>query len=107
MSWAIKKVEGGHVITWSGVEWGMSPANRDWCQSYLARLEERYPEGGAWLIDGQDNTRTRGGPWRWTSGEQSEVIHTSRLEVAKGVLRHRLGRKALPKGITWNLELGS
>ena len=106
MSWAIKRVNGGHVITWCGTEWGMSPANRDWCQQYLARLEERYPEGGAWLVDGQDRSRTRGGPWRWTLGEQSEVIHTSRLDDAKGVLRHRLGRKTLPSGITWSLEEG-
>jgi hypothetical protein len=103
--WAVKKVKGGHVLTWDGDEWGMSPANLAWCQEYLARLEERYPEGGAWLTY-QTQLRTRGGPWRYTFPDgDTEVVHVERLSDAKSVLRHRLRRKTLPAGIEWTLEV--
>jgi hypothetical protein len=104
MSWAIKKVEGGHVVTWAGQEYGMAPATLEWCQGYVERLKVRYPGGAAWLV-AMAAPRTRGGPWRWTAPDgQSEVIHVGRLSDAKGVLRHRLRRKALPKGLKWSLE---
>lgn len=103
--WAIKRVEGGHVLTWDGREWGMEPQERPWVVDYLARLKERYPEGGAWLVDGISSSRIRGGPWRYTYADgETKVIHTGRLDDAKSVLRHRLRRKTLPAGITWTLE---
>lgn len=105
MSWAIKRVEGGHVLTWDGKEWGMEPQDRPWVVEYLARLKERYPEGGAWLVAGTSSSRHRGGPWRWTMSDgESEVIHLGRLEDAKAMLRRQLRRKTLPAGTTWNLE---
>jgi hypothetical protein len=103
--WSVVPVDGGYVVTWRGEAWGMTPRDEAWCRDYMARLEERYPEGGAWLLDGSDSTRTRGGPWRYTYADgETEVIHTSRLDDAKSVLRHRLRRKTLPAGLTWTLE---
>jgi hypothetical protein len=107
VSWKIKKVDGGHVVTWAGEEWGMEPHPLAWCREYVERLKVRYPGGGAWLVMGERPCRTRGGPWRWTLGDESEVIHTGRLVDAKAVLRHKLKRKTLPRGIVWNLEEGS
>lgn len=106
MSWAIKKKgTAGYVVTWDGEEWGMAPATREWCQGFVARLEVRYPGGGKWLLTRPTKSRTRGGPWRYTMADgTSEVIYTGRLSDAKGVLRHGLRRKVLPRGITWNLE---
>jgi hypothetical protein len=103
--WAVKKVKGGHVVTWAGDEWGMLPQSSEWCRDYAVRLAERYPEGGAWLTH-QRQLRTRGGPWRytWPDGD-TEVVHVERLSDAKSVLRHRLRRKTLPAGITWNIEV--
>lgn len=107
MSWAVKRAHGGYVVTWQGEEWGMLPQLRDEAVAYLARLEERYPEGGAWLTT-QRALRTRGGPWRYTYDDgETEVIHTERLTDAKSVLRHRLRRKTLPAGLTWNLEVNA
>ena len=106
MSWAIKKVEGGHVLTWAGEGWGMEPRTAEECATYVRRLIERYPEGGAWLVNqAKAGTRTRGGPWRYTYVDgETEVIQTERLDDAKSVLRHRLRRKTLPAGLTWTLE---
>ncbi len=108
--WATRRVFKGesdalYVVTWDDQDWGMEPRSAEWCAEYMARLEERYPEGGAWLVDGNKTSRTRGGPWRYTFLDgDSEVIHTGRLDDAKSVLRHRLRRKTLPAGITWRLE---
>lgn len=107
MSWAVKAGGDGYVVTWAGESWGMEPQTEEWCREYMARLEERYPEGGAWLVYGeQASTRTRGGPWKWTARDgETDVIHLGRLADAKSVLRHRLRRKTLPAGITWTLEV--
>lgn len=105
MSWKIKAVEGGHVVTWAGSEYGMEPATLEWCKGYVERLKVRYPGGAEWLVTSAATSRTRGGPWRWTAPDgQTEVIHTGRLSDAKGVLRHRLKRKTLPRGLVWSLE---
>ena len=104
-AWTVTQTDGGFVIGWGSKPWGMEPRGKDWCLAYVERLKERYPEGGAWLVDGQATARTRGGPWRYTYDDgETEVIHTSRLDDAKSVLRHRLRRKTLPAGITWKLE---
>lgn len=103
--WGVVPVEGGHVVTWGGQVWGMEPRTLEECKAYVARLEERYPEGGQWLVDGVSSQRVRGGPWRYTYEDgETKVIHTGRLEDAKATLRHRLRRKTLPAGITWTLE---
>ena len=104
--WALKKKgTAGYVVTWDGQEYGMAPATREWCHLYVERLRARYPGGGKWLLRHNPKSRVRGGPWRYTLADgTSEVIHTGRLTDAKGVLRHRLRRKTLPRGIKWNLE---
>ncbi len=104
--WSIKKVEGGYVLAWGGKTRGMEPRTLEECKAYSFRLMERYPEGGQWLVDGVSSQRTRGGPWRYTYADgETEVIRQDRLEDAKDVLRHRLGRKTLPPGLTWTLEV--
>jgi hypothetical protein len=107
MSWSIKKRDGGYVVLWDGLSWGMLPASREWCVGYVERLKVRYPGGGGWLVKSYEGpSRTRGGPWRYTMADgTTEVIHTGRLSDAKTVLRHGLRRKTLPRGITWKLEL--
>lgn len=104
--WTITEVERGKfVVGWKGESWGMIPRDKAWCMEYVERLVERYPTGGEWLVSLTANPpRSRGGPWRWTWGEESEVIHVGRLSDAKSVLRHSLRRKTLPRGITWNIE---
>ena len=103
--WAIKKVEGGSVLTWNGKGWGMLPQSHEWVRDYALRLEERYPEGGAWLVAGTVKPRQKGGPWRYTLMDgTSEVIHTDRKADAKRLLQAQMGRKRLPNGILWSLE---
>jgi hypothetical protein len=106
MDWKIAKKGDGYVVTWGGQEWGMEPRSASEADAYMHRLEERYPEGGQWLVDGVTSQRTRGGPWRYAYADgETEVIRQDRLEDAKDVLRHRLGRKTLPPGLTWTLEV--
>jgi len=102
--WTIRKDQGLYVVAWDGLVWGMEPQPLAWCQEYVERLKERYPEGGAWLVDVRA-ARVRGGPWRYTYPDgETEVIHVERLSDAKSVLRHRLRRKTLPGGLTWTIE---
>ena len=104
--WSVEKVQGGHEVRWRGLGWGMAPRSPEWCEAYMLRLIERYPEGGNWLVDDSTSkARTRGGPWRWTfENGESEVIHTGTLSDAKSILRLKLRRKTLPRGTTWKLE---
>ncbi len=105
MAWKIKKVKGGHVVTWDGEEWGMEPHPLAWCKGYVLRLKARYPGGGAFLVTKNEKSRTRGGPWRYTMADgTTEVIHTERKADAKAVLRYKLNRTRLPAGITWEIE---
>lgn len=105
MSWKIVKEGDGYVVTWGGEPWGMEPRPLPWCEGYVERLQERYPDGGAWLVQEPAPGRTRGGPWRYYLPDgTSRVIEVSRLADAKAVLRHERQVKRLPRGIRWEIE---
>ncbi len=117
--WATKRVASfnqeadeltvGYVVTFEGaIPFPMAPkATRAEAREYMERLKARYPEDSVLLLDWHDGSgpRTRGGPWRYllATGD-SEVIHTSTLADAKAVLRHKLRRKTLPAGTTWEID---
>lgn len=107
--WATKKVDGGYVVTFRGkVPYPMPPKEtRLEARGYMERLQHRYPEDSVLILWGTSGSkRQRGGPWRYVlaNGEEG-VIHESRLDDAKSVLRHRLHRKTLPRGTVFSLEV--
>lgn len=106
--------DNGWRVRWKGREWpGVHPTNRA-AGAYVKRLRQRYPGSTPATIlgepDEEENGRQRGGPWKWTTPEDATtaeehgtngVIHTSRLQDAKSILRKRMDRKRLPNGTSW------
>lgn len=120
-AWTVERVGEGWRVHYDGQPFthDPKPTERE-ARAYADRLQRRYRGGSAGLFcnssENGENDRQRGGPWRWRTPEDAStveehgatgVIHTSRLEDAKSVLRHRMKRQRLPNGITWELETGT
>jgi len=112
-----KQNGGGWVLTYEGDPWPMSPRPTEQAaRAYLERVKGRYRGGSPRILiepaDEEQNGRSRGGPWRWTTPQgattveeygHTGVIHTRRLEDAKSALRRTMDRKRLPNGIEWEI----
>lgn len=112
--WTLRSTSEGWRLYYDGQPWPMEPKESEpVAAAYLERVRKRYRGDSARLLLGaQDEgpTRERGGPWRYTYPNGDEqvtgVVHTSRKEDAKKVLRAQLDRKRLPNGIEWSIADG-
>lgn len=120
--WTVEQEKNGNGenkwrVHYKGEPWPHDPhATKESARDYMKRLQRRYRGDSPSLFmngEGDENTRQRGGPWRWTTPEDATtaeehgrtgVIQTKRLKDAKDILRHKMQRKRLPNGIEWEIE---
>ena len=94
---------GKWFLTWGGARWPQTELDtRELAEGRLRRMKNRYPNRSFQPLFDCVPTKAKVG-WRWTLGEESEVIVTQRKSDAKSVLRYKLQRKSLPKGMTWEV----
>ncbi len=103
--WLVKRMDGKYRVYYRKIHWPSEPRDtRADAQAYADRLSLRWDDDTAELLaTPMEGQREKGGPWRWNEGNETGVINMSRLSDAKDTLRRKLGRKRLPKGITWEL----
>jgi hypothetical protein len=105
--WKLKRGKHGTgwVVTFRGHPLPMAPRPKPEATAYMARVSERWPGDSALYLCGQHPNQLdapsyrQGGPWVFTYPDGEVVtVHTQTKKDAMAVERHRLKRKALPRG---------